>query len=117
LLKRGGVSLYYTDHAVVHHLVSRQQVTRRKLLQASYLGGIELALIEATAAGPRETLRTMLARLRDLGVLALRSLRATCTCATPPRRLTSGEHALLQVVEALLRLRDVPSLDPSNDLR
>jgi glycosyltransferase involved in cell wall biosynthesis len=76
LLERGGVSLYYTDHAVVDHLVSRQQVTRRKLLQASYLGGIELALIEATAAGPRETLRTMLAQLRDLGVLALRLLRA-----------------------------------------
>jgi glycosyltransferase involved in cell wall biosynthesis len=76
LLERGGVSLYYTDHAVVHHLVSRQQVTRRKLLQASYLGGIELALIEATAAGPRETLRTMLAQLRDLGALALRLLSA-----------------------------------------
>jgi len=76
VLERGGVSLYYTDHAVVHHLVSRQQVTRRKLLQASYLGGIELARIEAMAAGPRETLRTMLARLRDLGVLGLRLLRS-----------------------------------------
>jgi glycosyltransferase involved in cell wall biosynthesis len=50
-LEQQGVPMYYTDHAVVRHLVGSQRIVRRNFLKAAWLHGIELAFLELIAKG------------------------------------------------------------------
>jgi glycosyltransferase involved in cell wall biosynthesis len=76
MLERAGVPIYYTDHAVAHHLVTARQVSRRSLLRASYLQGIEWARIDSDGIPARAVLRLMIQRVRELpGLVLVRSLR------------------------------------------
>jgi glycosyltransferase involved in cell wall biosynthesis len=75
-LERAGVPIYYTNHAVAHHLVTARQVSRRSLLRASYLQGIEWARIDSDGMPARDVFRMMVQRAREVpGLMIVRSLR------------------------------------------
>lgn len=80
ILKRAGVPIYYTDAAVSWHLVTPAQVTRRSLLKASSLGGLESARIDTEHVHAREAAGMILQRLRELPGLVLGSSRAGVFC-------------------------------------
>jgi glycosyltransferase involved in cell wall biosynthesis len=67
-LEQHGVPLYYTDHAVVRHLVASHRIVRRNFVRAAYLHGVELALLELIAKGRlRSVLGFARHQLRRLG--------------------------------------------------
>lgn len=75
VLERHDVPIYFTDHAVVRHMVDSGRLSRKSFMKAAYLHGVEMALLEMTVRG---RLRNILGSTRNQ-LRRLSSPKAFCT--------------------------------------
>jgi glucosyl-dolichyl phosphate glucuronosyltransferase len=118
-LEMADVPIYFTDHAVVLHHVTPDQVTRRKLVKASYLSGIEVARREIVLlGGSGRAAKAVLNQVREVwGLLRadMRSPRKALPFCTFCRLVRTGGFVLQSV--RLLSARRVSIGGPDEDIR
>jgi len=119
VLEMDDVPIYYTDHAIVHHHVSPDQVTRGKLIQASYLSGVEVARREIVVLGGfKRALQAMRNQVLELSallradVLSPRKAQPFCTFCRSVRTVAFVLESL-----RLLSTRSVGIRGPDDDFR
>lgn len=102
VLERQGVPIYFTDHAVVDHMIDSDRVTRRHVMAASYLHGLETARLELVVQGG---LRHTLAYTRGL-LRQLSSPKPFCTVCKLIRIVTFAIESCRLLIMRRLGLFD-----------